>query len=99
MNFFKLQSKKLQSYDKDYDDHVKDFLEKRKLHYNEFYACKLAKDHLVHESDEDEDDEDYEDEESKRFSEEASLNARLNANLFRSYGGSNDVQGGSSSKN
>lgn len=57
-------------------EHQRRFREKRRLHYNEFMAAKMARDQPA--NDEDEDDPDLE-----RAAQEAIRNARLNAALSR----------------
>ncbi|VDP79882.1 unnamed protein product [Echinostoma caproni] len=57
--------------------HQKAFREKRKAHYNEFLAAKMANERLENAEDTDEDDE------LDRAAEEAARNARLNAEMSR----------------
>ncbi|TNN13756.1 Protein phosphatase inhibitor 2 [Schistosoma japonicum] len=76
--------------DQEDDEHQRKFREKRKQHYNEFLAVKLAKESLQNDDDDDDDaeeridkeDED-EDEEVEHNVEQAMINARLNAELSR----------------
>ncbi|CAH8470344.1 unnamed protein product [Dicrocoelium dendriticum] len=57
-------------------EHQRQFREKRRLHYNEFMAAKMAREQAAN-------DEDDEDPDLERAAKEAARNARLNAALSR----------------
>ncbi|KAK4474721.1 hypothetical protein MN116_001847 [Schistosoma mekongi] len=74
--------------DQEEDEHQRRFREKRKQHYNEFLAVKLAKESLQNDDDGDteeriEKEDEDEDEEVEHNVEQAMINARLNAELSR----------------
>ncbi|CAH8638142.1 unnamed protein product [Schistosoma intercalatum] len=72
--------------DQEEDEHQRKFREKRKQHYNEFLAVKLAKESLQNDDEEGENiekEDEEEDEEVEHNVEQAMINARLNAEISR----------------
>ncbi|XP_018655025.1 putative protein phosphatase inhibitor 2 (ipp-2) [Schistosoma mansoni] len=70
--------------DQEEDEHQRKFREKRKQHYNEFLAVKLAKESLQNDDEEGENiEKEDEDEEVEHNVEQAIINARLNAEISR----------------
>ena len=61
-------------------EHLRKFREKRKAHYNEFLAAKMAKERLKNNDDEDEDEDDPDHDQA---AEEAARNARYNATIAK----------------
>ncbi|CAI2736181.1 unnamed protein product [Schistosoma spindalis] len=69
--------------DQEEDEHQRKFREKRKQHYNEFLAVKLAKESLQNDDEEENIEKEDEDEEVEHNVEQAMINARLNAEISR----------------